>query len=243
MASEESSIAVNFGKPIPLFPLEHVTLLPQQLLPLHIFEPRYVQMVERALDGSGLIAMAVFDGNEWKQNYHGRPRLKRAVCVGHMLRHSKLTDSRYNILLQGVCRARLLEESAPETGRLYRQATLEPVGVSALGESQPDMLDADLKQVRGRLHDLFGEGELSRLNASEQLLHFIANDDIPTHAVLEIVSFTLVQCPRLRYALLAEGSLARRAGLVLAELEHLGGLIRRARGQNPEQWPKGLSWN
>ena len=243
MATEDSSIAVNFGKPIPLFPLDHVTLLPQQLLPLHIFEPRYVQMTERALDSAGLIAMAVFEGPDWKQQYHGRPRVKRAVCVGHILRHSKPADNRFNILLQGVCRARIVEELPPAEDRLYRAATLEPVGVSPLGDGESDLLDAELKDLRSRLRDLFGEGDLSRLTDAQQLLHFIANDDIPTHAVLEIVSFTLVQCPRLRYSLLAEGSLSRRAELLFSELDHLGSLLRRARSQHPELWPKGLSWN
>ena len=51
--SDETAIQVNFGRPMPVFPLDQVTLLPQQVLPLHIFEPRYRQMVTDALDGSG----------------------------------------------------------------------------------------------------------------------------------------------------------------------------------------------
>ena len=58
---DEVSIRVNFNKPIPLFPLDSVVLLPQQVMPLHIFEPRYRQMVDEALDSVGQIAMAVID--------------------------------------------------------------------------------------------------------------------------------------------------------------------------------------
>jgi hypothetical protein len=61
--------------------------------------------------------------------------------------------------------------------------------------------------------------------------------------VLEIISFTLIQDADLRYELLAQGSPHERASLVLGELRHLSRLIRKARGQQSELWPKGLSWN
>src|SRR5690349_21503961 len=127
--SEETSIQVDFGRPIPLFPLEAVTLLPQQLLPLHIFEERYRQMVDQALDGSGQLAMAVLKGEEQSKDLHGRPVIRPAVCIGQIVQHEKLFDGRYNLLIQGVCRARVVEEMPPEEGRLYRMAMLEPVGL------------------------------------------------------------------------------------------------------------------
>ena len=116
--SDETAIQVNFGRPRPIFPLDQVTLLPQQVLPLHIFEPRYRQMVTDALDGSGQIAMAVFEGRDWKQQYHGRPPIRPAVCIGHIAQHEKLADGRYNIILRGVCRARVIKELAPRDARL-----------------------------------------------------------------------------------------------------------------------------
>src|SRR3954467_9840508 len=83
--SEETSIQVNFGRPLPLFPLDAVTLLPQQLLPLHIFEERYRQMVEHALDGSGQLAMAVLDGSG--KGEEGNPPIRPAVCIGQIAQH------------------------------------------------------------------------------------------------------------------------------------------------------------
>src|SRR5580765_1551354 len=108
--SEETTISVNFGKPMPIFPLNSVVLLPHGVLPLHVFEDRYRQMVGDALDGSGQIAMAVFEGADWKQEYHCRPPVRPAVCVGQIIQHHKLPDGRYNIALQGICRARILQE-------------------------------------------------------------------------------------------------------------------------------------
>lgn len=237
--SEENAISVNFSKPMPLFPLEGVTLLPQQFLPLHIFEPRYRQMVERALDGSGQIAMAVFKGDRWKQEYHARPPLMDAVCVGQIVQHERLPDGRFNLLLQGVCRARIAEEAAPDEGRLFRMAKLEPVGLSE--EEAEDSFAMDL--LRARLGESLDEGPLSKLADAPTVLEFTRNTEIPTSTLVDLWSFTLVFDRHVRYRLLAEGSLAERARIVEGEIEHLERMIRRGIGQHPEQWPKGCSWN
>jgi Lon protease-like protein len=200
--------------------------------------------VERALDASGQVAMAIFAGDEWKSNYHGRPPIRPAVCVGQILQHRKLPDDRYNIVLQGVCRARVREEAKPSVDRLYRQALLEPVGIASNDPAADAILvEEQLQDHRRQLRELFTEGDLSRLVAAEQLGQYLTNPDIPTHAVLEIISFTLIQDADLRYELLAQGSPHERASLVLGELRHLSRLIRKARGQQSELWPKGLSWN
>lgn len=255
--SEATSIQVNFGRPMPMFPLDQVTLLPQQVLPLHIFEPRYRQMVEHALDGSGQIAMAVFDGPGWKANYHGRPPVRPAVCVAQIVQHEKLPDGRYNILLQGVCRAKIIEELAPDDTRQYRAVMLEPVGLGLpqdAGESiegyegeeslgPSDENSEALAEVRDRIRDMLAEGPLTQMAASKPVLEYVRNDQLPTTAVLELVSFTIVSEPGLRYRLLAEPHAEVRAQMILTELEHLSGLIRRAQEQHPEEWPKGCSWN
>lgn len=254
--SEENSIQVNFGKPMPLFPLDQATVLPQQVLPLHIFEPRYRQMVEHALDGAGQIAMAVFEGDRWKQEYHGRPPLRPAVCIAQIVQHEKLPDGRYNLLIQGVCRARIIRELAPEKDRQYRAALLEPVGVGLPGpESGLDSMEGEetlgpsddsspaLNEVRLRIRDMLDSGPLTQMMHAAAVLEYVKNDELPTSAVLELVSFTLITDPRLRYQLLAEPHAEDRAQIIVTELEHLSVLIRRAADQHPEDWPKGCSWN
>lgn len=233
---EESTIRVNFGKPMPLFPLDSVSLLPQQVLPLHIFEPRYRQMMEHALDGAGQFAMAVFRGRAWKQEYHGRPPLMPAVCVGQIAQHEKLADGRFNLLLQGVCRARIASELAPDESRLYRAATLEPVDATVHE-------DDELAEAREYLEEALAEGPLAQLAAARAVLEYVQNAEVPTSALLELVSFTMLSGKTLRYRLLAEGDIQRRADLIKSELETLASLIRRAAHQRPEEWPKGLSWN
>lgn len=234
--SGETSIQVNFGRPMPLFPLDSVTLLPQQIAPFHIFEPRYRQMIDAALDSSGQIAMAVFAGPRWKQEYHGRPPLKPAVCVGQIVEHEKLGDGRYNVLMQGVCRAKIVSELPASESRLYRMAMLEPFGLET--EETEDLAD-----LRRRLSESLAEGPLAQMKVAKPMLDFLRNSEIPTAALLEVISFTILTDSALRYKLLAEASLRRRADLIERELHGLEGLIRRAARQRPQDWPKGCSWN
>lgn len=232
----EDSIQVNFGKPIALFPLNTTVLLPQQVLPLHIFEPRYRQMIARALDGSGQIAMAVFAGNRWRREYHARPPIRPAVCIGQIIEHERLPGGEFNILVQGVCRARIVEELPPSSERLYRVARVEPVGI------EPHADDA-LAGVRERLTELLLEEPLSRLARAEWVVKNIQNTAIPTEVILELVSFVLPTTSEGRYRLLAEGNAGQRAELIESELRNLQRLIHAAAAQHPEAWPKGCSWN
>jgi len=234
--SDQTTIQVNFARPMPLFPLDAVTLLPQQVLPLHIFEPRYRQMVGDVLDASGQIAMGVFRGNRWKQEYHGRPPVRPSVCVGQIVQHEKLADGRYNVLIQGVCRARIDHELAPRPEVEYREVSLSPVGV---GETDEGLLAA----TRDRLEHMLSDGPLTRLSAASAVAEYARDEELPTSALLELVSFTMVGDTELRYRLLAEGDATERARLVERELGHLEGLIRRADAQRPDLWPKGVSWN
>ncbi len=234
--TEEVSIRVNFSRPIPVFPLDHVALLPQQVLPLHIFEPRYLQMVSHALDGAGQIAMAKFQGDSWKLTYHGNPPIRPAVCIGQIVQHEALPDGRYNILLQGVCRARVAEEHLPDEEHQYRRAILNPIGL----EDEPQQPAESLREF---LSENLREGPLRRLVAAEKMLELVANEELPSPVLLEIVSFALVTDDRVRYALLAEGSVGRRAWLVRATLDDLSALIRKAEAQRADEWPKGCSWN
>lgn len=234
--SDGSTITVNFSRAMPLFPLDSAVLLPQQVLPLHIFEPRYRQMIQHVLDGAGQIAMAVFEGDRWKQEYHGRPPLRPCVCVGQVVQHERQDDGRYNLLLQGVCRARVTGELPATTEKLYREAILMP-----LPADEP--VEAELEEHRLRLEELLGDGPLTRLAAAPTICEYLRNVKIPTSAILELVSFTLLQDAELRYRLLAEPKVRRRAQLIERELSDLGGLLRRAARQRPQDWPKGCAWN
>ena len=106
---------------IPLFPLPTTVFYPNTSLPLHIFEPRYRNMVEDALNGKGEIGMVLLKpGSE--SDYQGTPEIMTTGCVGKIEHHSKLPEGKYNILLSGLYRFRILNEIG---GKIYRQAEVE----------------------------------------------------------------------------------------------------------------------
>ena len=230
------SVHVNFGRPVPLFPLDGVVVLPQHVVPLHIFEPRYRQMIEHVLDGAGQIAMAVLAHPHRPHAPGVLPRVRPAVCLGQVVRHERLPDGRFNILLQGVCRARIVEEQPPADGRLYRTARLEPVGLDSPTPEQ-------LPRLRSELERLLNANGLGSMAGAKPALEWVVDDDLSDQLVLELMTLTMIAEPKLRYALLAEPDVATRASMVLAELRHLDRMISVARLQRPERWPKGMSWN
>lgn len=234
-----TTIRVNFGRPMPVFPLHDAMLMPHGIAKLHIFEPRYRQMVSDALDGAGLIAMAVFAGDAWKQEYHGRPPLRPAVCVGHVAEHFKHPDGRYTIILQGVCRGRIIEEVPPVEGRLYREAMIEPIGVE-------DAEEGSLEQYRDRFCGSLGTAPLSDLRIAEDAVNYLKNPEVPTAAIIEFLGAHLQEGAadsESRYQWLAAADAAERARIVSQRLSGLEALLRRAAPQRRIECPKGCNYN
>jgi Lon protease-like protein len=108
---------------VPVFPLPDVVLFPKTLLPLHIFEDRYRTMTREAIAGDGRIAIALLrDG--WEKDYHDNPAIHKVACLGKIETYEELEGGRYNIVLVGIRRVRLVREvqQAP-----YRRAEIEPI--------------------------------------------------------------------------------------------------------------------
>ena len=106
---------------VPLFPLPNVVLFPRAVLPLHIFEERYKEMTADALRGRRLIAMSLLRPG-WERDYYSKPAIEPVVCVGQIVSHERLPDGKYNLLLQGQGRARVVREISTENP--YRVAEL-----------------------------------------------------------------------------------------------------------------------
>ena len=101
-----------------IFPLPNALLFPHAVLPLHVFEPRYRQLVADSLAMGRTMAVACLD--ETRDSGDGAPPVRPLVGVGAIVAHEALPDGRSNILLRGLGRARIDAEIAPPTGRLYR---------------------------------------------------------------------------------------------------------------------------
>jgi len=234
-----TTICVNFGRPVPVFPLHVTRLMPHGIAAFEIIEPRYRQMISDALDGVGLIAMAMFEGGEWKQQYHGRPAIRPAVCVGHIAEHFKYPDGRYAIILQGVCRGRIVEEIPPQEDKLYRQAMIEPIGVE---EPDEDLL----LDYRETLCSALNAEPLKDLRIAGDAVKHLTNPEVPTSAVIEFLGANLpanAADNEARYQWLAASEIDERAKIVTLRLTGLESLLRKAAPQKKVECPKGCNWN
>src|SRR4249919_2047953 len=94
---------------LPIFPLPNVVLFPGVFLPLHIFEPRYREMVADALAGDRVIGMVLLRPG-YEHDYDGHPSVYSVGCSGVITHCERLTDGRYNLILRGLERFRILDE-------------------------------------------------------------------------------------------------------------------------------------
>ena len=108
---------------LPLFPLPNVVLFPNVFLPLHIFEPRYREMVADAVASDRMIGMVLL-GSGWDRDYEGTPPVYPVGCSGVITHVEALADGRFNIVLRGLERFRIVQE---DRSRSYRRAIVEPV--------------------------------------------------------------------------------------------------------------------
>jgi len=116
----------NFSGVIPLFPLATVVFFPNTLLPLHVFEPRYRQMIKDIIDGERIIGMVLLKP-EWEKSYEGNPEIYSVVGMGRIVNSEPLDDGRFNIVLYGLKRVKIIDIVKDIPYRLARVEILEDV--------------------------------------------------------------------------------------------------------------------
>lgn len=156
---------------VPIFPLAGALLFPRMQLPLHIFEPRYRAMARDALAGDRLIAMVQPRGNTEP------PELFEIGCIGTIMESEELDDGRFNIVLEGVSRFRVVNEVKAETD--YRQVEADRDGFDDDDDPEPlaSVQRAELERESRRYADALGYAvdweAVSRLD-DEMLVNGIA---------------------------------------------------------------------
>lgn len=190
-----------------LFPLPGIVLFPHVVLPLHIFEPRYVQMTEDALAADGLITMVQLTPPA--EEVEGRvPPVEPVACMGKILNHVRLPDGRFNLLLLGLKRVRLIRELPSQ--RLYRVAEAQVMSEEPLCE--PD------EPRRNELLRLFRELTLKRQNLEPDLAKLL-DSGLPMGALTDVITHALGLPPAIKQAFLSDSSVERRADCLI-ELLH-----------------------
>jgi Lon protease-like protein len=131
---------------IPIFPLPNVVLFPNVFLPLHIFEPRYRDMVTDALEGDRIIGMALLRPG-YEADYDGRPPVYPIGCAGLISHAERLRDGRFNIVLRGLEKFRILDE---EASRSYRVARVETL-IEPLSDADRALMRAERRRLEALL--------------------------------------------------------------------------------------------
>lgn len=195
-----------------LFPLPNLVLYPHVMQPLHIFEERYCEMLEDALADDHLIAMAVLEPG-WEADYESRPPVSQYACLGKVVTHCRAEDGRYNLLLMGVGRVRIVQEMAPL--RSFRQARVE-----LLEDSYDFASSNDRQYVQEELMAAFRCHLPSSCELPEQLENVLSNQ-LPLGFLTDLAAYALTLTPEVKLQLLGECSVRKRAEMLLREVKSI----------------------
>ncbi|WP_181703330.1 LON peptidase substrate-binding domain-containing protein [Chthonobacter albigriseus] len=210
--------ATDLPRRMPVFPLSGALLLPRGQLPLNIFEPRYIAMVDAALAGDRVIGMVQPRFDAGAQRHGSEPALCNVGCAGRITTFNETGDGRYLITLTGITRFRIEEEES-SAGRLFRvcRVTAEPFEVDFLtrvGESEVD---------RPALLRAFQ----AYLSANDLEADWESVEKTPTEALVNALSMMSPFGPPEKQALLEAPDLKTRADTLIAITEFA---LARAKG-------------
>lgn len=208
---------------LPLFPLPNLMLYPSAMVPLHLFEPRYLQLMEDLLaDGKReMVIGTLLPG--WEDEYFKTPPIAKVVGVGEVMQHQKDEHGNFNILLRGKHRAVVVDETL--SGRPYRLVDVEP---HLETEIEPSAASAAHARLLAAIATLAGS---TPQDASAQSVNYLT-DILLVHLPISMESKLAVFC---------ELSPIERARRVLEEFERHEKL-----GQsfpNADQTPENPQWN
>ncbi len=193
------------GAVIPVFPLPNVVLFPKIQLPLHIFEPRYRDMVRDAMAGERLIGMALLKG-DWEKEYYGNPAICRIGCVGKIVGHTPLPDGRSNILLYGLTEYEIAREVGAQSS--YRQAEVllrkEPAAI------EPQTLAGLKNEILGLLREI--------IEPDSPLLKILTDSSVDSATWVNLCCFSLNVAPMEKQTLLEAKSLEERGARLIEVL-------------------------
>jgi ATP-dependent Lon protease len=234
MAGHFSELPATFNGLVRLFPLPNLVMFPHVVQPLHIFEPRYCDMLEEALASDKLITMALLQPGH-DDDYEGRPPIEEITCVARVVSHTRLPDNRHNLLIYGLQRAKLVYELPPSAA--FRRAR-----VHTLDDAFDEKLAYQRDALRENLISLFQEA-MPKSNELQEKLHELVSQDLGLGVLTDIVAFTLALDTRIKQSLLAEPNVDRRVSMLIMALQ---AALKRPESILPggsRDWPPPFSVN
>lgn len=209
--SDVTQLPDDFDGLVRLFPLPGLVLFPHAMLPLHFFEPRYVEMLHESLAGDGLIAMAtLLDAETGKKST--APAISQTVCVGKIVSHAELDGDRHNILMIGVRRGQIRREL--ETSRSFRSAHIE-----LIDDIYVPAAASKRTELKRRLLTSFGEIIPSESRSQQNLQELMASQ-MGVGPITDIIAYTLPFAPEDKLKLLGLNDVDARAKHLIDLMDH-----------------------
>ena len=142
---------VKLPKKIPVFPLSNFIIFPETTVPLNIFEPRYIQMIDDTMRHDKIIGMV-----QPKEANNKKPKLYNIGCAGKITSFHEADDGRYLIIISGLCRFKILNEL--QTNKLYRECEViyNDFYNDTINQNE-DIKFTDLKLIFKNLKTLFSK--------------------------------------------------------------------------------------
>jgi len=207
---EKLGLPTDFDGIVRLFPLPNLVMFPHVIQALHIFEPRYCEMLSEALESDHLITMAVLEPG-WESHYELVPKLSKFVCIGRVVSHTPVGDGRHNILLAGIQRARILEELTEDVQ--FRKARVEII------EDIPMEDPVAQEAARLELLKLFRPAlpeDLAQSDAFSDLL----SQHIPLGSLTDVIAYAINFPQAIKQVLLGEHRVQVRYQILAEQLVH-----------------------
>ncbi len=216
----------DFDGKVRLFPLPSLVLFPHAMQPLHIFESRYCEMLNDAMQSDELIAMATLTKPEpgWK----GDPPVDQTICVGKVVSHVEREDERHNILLVGIKRARIISEV--DTARCYRIAQID-----VLDDVYPSEGVGGRGQLRADLLQSFGKVIPATKSVQQGLSELLAGT-MGLGPITDIIAHTLPLNVSMKLELLDQANVDLRAARLIEFLD--GGAVKLEPATSDETDPE-----
>ncbi len=192
-----------------LFPLPNLVLFPSVIQPLHIFEPRYRQLIEDALKDDRLIGMALLH-THFEEDYHNNPPIYPVICLGRIHKEERLPDGRWNLLLHGLTRARI--ECEVDADRLYRAARVQLLQEKEV--ASPSAAKELRRQLGQETCRWFAAHEAAVIQL-EKLLH----SDLTLGALCDVFGFALPITIAVKQQLLEDVDVVERARRLICHLQ------------------------
>ena len=195
----------GFSGVIPLFPLSTVVFFPNTLLPLHIFEERYKQMVNDVINSEKIIGMALLKPG-WGDDYYGNPDIFDTVGMGRIVSSESYSDGRINIVLYGLKRVRVVDIVEERPYRLARVSIVD------------DLRGSGEEALRTRIGTLIRQWNML-IEETKKSHRIEINTELPLDCLTDALGTLLFSNVFDKQGLLEEPNVEKRAETLIKDLE------------------------